>query len=434
MARVYQVAGKKESKKIVEFLVKNGQMLLPMVEFLEDGRLVIDEVIDVMGRAAVEAVLRLSAQSVAGPPQQGKKRGSDIYYYGRQAGSVMLSDRKLRVSRQRLRKKHNGKSCEVAVPVYGRLRENGALGERVLATLLRGISTRDYGKVIREMADTAGVSKSSVSREFVAASAAELEALCARRFDDADFLVIYIDGVRFGQTLAIAAVGLDLAGRKHVLGLVEGATENETVAKGLLEDLVARGIKPTRKRLFVIDGSKALRSAIDAVYGSKNHVQRCRNHKIRNVQGYLPQEMRARVAHAMKAAYRLDEKDGMKKLEKFAQWLELEYPSAAGSLREGMAETFTINRLRITGWLARCLASTNIIENAFWGVRRGTRNVTRWRNADMALRWAASCLLHREKRYKRIQGYEDLWMLDAMLQDEKSVLSKKNIDKALVSA
>jgi len=434
MAKVYQVVGKKERGKIAEFLVRNGQLLLPAVEFLSSGRLVIDEVIDVMGRAAIEAVLQLSAHSVAGPPQQGKKKDSDIYYHGRQDGTVMLSDRKVRVSRQRLRRKESGKSHEVDVPAYERLRENGALGDKILTTLLRGVSTRDYKKVIREMADTVSVSKSSVSREFMEASAEELKELCERKFEEVDLPVIYIDGLRFGQVHVIASVGVDREGRKHVLGLVEGATENEVVAKGLLEDLVRRGIKPGRKRLFVIDGSKALRNAIDAVYGSYNPIQRCRNHKIRNVQGYLPKDMRERAAHVMKAAYRLEEKEGMKKLEKFAQWLELEYPSAAASLREGMQETFTINRLGITGWLARCLSSTNIIENAFSGVRRGTRNVTRWKSADMALRWAASSLLQCEKRYKRIQGYDDLRMLETVLQDDKTALSKKRFDKVRASA
>jgi putative transposase len=163
----------------------------------------------------------------------------------------------------------------------------------MLEILMRGVSTRNYKEVIPSMAETVGVSKSAVSRRVVEASKAEVEALLSRRFDELKLLVIYIDGLIFGDYTMIGAVGVDVEGNKHVLGIREGATENATVVKELLEDIVARGVDPKRKMLFVIDGSKALRAAINAVFGAQQPVQRCRAHKLRNVPG--PTHIRFRV-------------------------------------------------------------------------------------------------------------------------------------------
>ena len=157
---------------------------------------------------------------------------------------------------------------------------------------MKGISTRNYKEVLPVIAETVGVSKSSVSREFIEASEKTFKELCERRFDDKDILVVYIDGLQFGETHVIVALGVDSAGYKHVLGLIEGSSENAIVVKDLLVDLVERGLDPKRRRLFVIDGSKALRKAVNQVFGTKNPVQRCRNHKIRNVLSYLPDEQK----------------------------------------------------------------------------------------------------------------------------------------------
>jgi len=242
--------------------------------------------------------------------------------------------------------------------------------------------------------------------------------MAERRFDGLDLLIIYIDGVQFGGHHVIGAVGVDSTGRKHVLGLAEGATENAVVVKGLLESLVERGVRPERRRLFVIDGSKALRAAIDAVFGSGNPVQRCRNHKVENVTGHLPQELRDQVKTVMKAAYRLPADEGIARLKQQASWLEREYPSAATSLLEGLDETFTVNRLSLSVRLRRCLATTNIVESPTSGVRLRTRRVTHWQNGEMVLRWAAAALLETEKSFRKIMGYKDLWMLKAVLDEE----------------
>ena len=419
MSRVYQIAGKQDTKAAEEFLVQNGQALLPMVELIESAQLALDEFVDVLGRASLEAVLELSASNVAGPRHQGQG-GGEIRRHGKQSGTVCLSTQKVRVRKPRLRKKSGGKGAEVAVPAYEAMQSDASLSEKLSSILMRGVSTRNYEAVIPEMADTCGVSKSSVSREFVTASAEQLRALCERRFDDRDLLVIYIDGVQFGGHHVIVAIGVDSDGRKHVLGLAEGASENAVVVKGLLEDLVERGVDPSRRRLFVIDGSKALRKAIDAVFGTDNPVQRCRNHKIENVVGHLPEELKDQVKSVMKAAYKLEADEGIGKLKQQASWLEAAHPSAAASLLEGLDEMFTINRLGLPPKLRRCLGTTNIVESPTSGVRLRTRRVTNWKNGSMVLRWAAAAYLETEKSFRKIIGYQELWTLKAALDRDQT--------------
>jgi transposase-like protein len=416
--------GQVNEQELASFLVRSGQALLPMVDLIEQCQVACDELIDVTGRAAIQAVLQLSAMEAAGgPPQQGKRRPADVVFYGRQPGQVMLSDRKLEVNRPRLRSK-GPKSQEVEVPAYAAMQNPAPMGARMLDILLHGVSTRNYKKVILEMAETAGVSRSAVSRAAIEASQAEVEALLARRFDDLKLLVIYIDGLIFGDYTMIGAVGVDTEGNKHVLGIREGATENSTVITELLEDIVSRGVDAKRKMLFVIDGSKALRAAINAVFGSHQPVQRCRAHKLRNVLDYLPKDDKAQVKSLLRAAWKLDADKGMARIKKLAAWLDQKYPQAAASLLEGLEECFTINRLDIPPALHRCLATTNIIESPHAGVRIQTRRVTHWQNGKMVLRWMASAFLRTEKRFKRIMGHRDLWALEAILNPSATASQK----------
>ena len=412
----YKIAEKTDSRKIAEFLSKDGQLLLPFLELVCNTEHAVDELIDVVGKGAVEAVLLLSAQQVAGPKRPGKVK-ADVGWHGRQHGVVSLSERKLRVEKPRLRKKGKGTGKEVAGPAYEALVTNSRLGSRILEILMKGVSTRKYKEILPQMAETVGVSKSQISREFIASSEKQFRLLCERRFDDTDILVIYIDGIQFGDCHVIVALGVDSGGFKHVLGLREGSSENRRVATDLLNDLVERGVKPDRLRLFVIDGSRALRGAIDAVYGSRNPVQRCRNHKIRNVLAYLPDEQKDQIKSTIQAAFSLEADKGKKKLKQLAKWLEREYRSASHSLLEGLDEMFTINSLGLPKTLRRCLGSTNVIESPNSGIRRRTRRVSNWRDHAMVVRWVASSLLDMEQRFKRIMGYEQLWILEAKLRD-----------------
>ena len=381
-----------------------------MVDLIEQSRMAVDELIDVAGRATIEAVLQLSAEQVAGPRSPGQRR-SGLLWHGRQAGRVCLKERKLGVTKPRLRAKGGG---EVAIPAYEAMQENG-MSQRMLEVLMRGLSTRQYAEVLPEMASSCGVSKSTVSREAAEAGEEALKELMERRFAEIDLLVIYIDGMQFGEHHVISAVGVDGTGQKHVLGIQPGATENAAAVEDLLQQLVARGVDPKAKRLFVIDGAKALRAAINRVFGAQHAVQRCRNHKIRNVCDRLPEEQKDQVKAALRSAYKLEAKEGMARLRKLADWLEQECPAAANSLREGLEECFTINRLGIPASLHRCLATTNLIESPQSGVRMRTRRVCRWRDAQMMQRWVAASFLATEKNFHRIMGWKDLWQLEAIL-------------------
>ena len=415
MKAAYQIADRRDSRALAQFLSGEGRALLPVLELIEQAEMAVDELIDVAGRATIEAVLTLSAQELAGSKHPGKRTGGNIGWHGEQDGVVSLAERKIRISKPRLRQKGKGKTREVEIPAYAAMRTHSRLGGRMLDILMRGVSTRNYAEVLPEMAKTVGVSKSQVSRKFVEASEKSLKELIERRFDDKEILIVYIDGIVFGGHHVIVAIGVDSEGYKHVLGLRDGASENATVCTALLEDLVERGVKPDRRRLFVIDGSKALRKAIDAVYGQENPVQRCRNHKRKNVLDHVPDSMKDTVKATMNAAYRLDSDKGMARLEELAKMLETLHPSAAGSLREGMAETFTVNRLGLAGALRRCLCTTNVIESPNSGIRRRTGRVSRWKGGSMLLRWVASALVETEKSFRRIMGWKQLWMLESYL-------------------
>ena len=424
MGKNYQVVSRDERRTLVRWLTKHGQGLLPLVELVESTELALEELVDVSGRATIEAVLELSAMQVAGAPHRGQ-RGGAIIWHGRQQGQVSLAERKVRVQRARLRRRGGGIGAEVAIPAYEALKHNDRTGARMLEILLRGVSTRNYAKVLPEMAESVGISRSAVSREFVAASEAQLTGLCERRLDELEILIVYIDGIRFAEHHVIVALGVDPLGKKHLLGLREGASENAVVVSALLEDLVARGLSPRQRRLFVIDGAKALRAAIERVFGGRVPVQRCRNHKLRNVRDHLPPHLQAQVTSAMRAAFRLEPQEGIAKLKQQASWLEREYPDAAGSLREGLEEMFTINRLGLTPALCRALGSTNIIENPNSTARRKTNRVTHWRNGEMVKRWAAAVFLDAEQSFRRILGYRDLWMLKAILIDDRVANGQK---------
>jgi putative transposase len=408
-----------DSKELASLLAKEGQLILPFLDLIEQAQVAIDDLVDVMGRATIEAVLQMSAAQLIGPKQQGKKTDRDVAYHGTQRGCVALKERQLHVTKPRLRKRQSshGESGEVEIPAYAALQKDGRLAARMLDIMMAGVSTRRYETVLPEMAAQCGISKSQVSREFIEAGARLLKDLAERDFSETDILVVYVDGLQFGGYHVICAVGVDDGGHKHVLGFREGATENAEVATALLEDLTSRGLSPFRKRLFVIDGSKALRKAIDQVFGKENPVQRCRNHKVRNVLGHLPKDQHDQAKATMKAAFKMNADEGMAKLKQYASWLQQDWPSAAASLHEGLTELFTINRLGLPSKLRRCLGTTNLIDNSHSAARERTRRVKHWTNGSMALRWTAAAFAAAEKNFRRIMGYEHLWMLKATLDE-----------------
>lgn len=413
----------KESAAIVEqFCQANGQILLPLVNLIQSASQVVENVIHEIQMQTLETILTLSAEQVAGVRTPGKASG-DVRWHGSQPGKIQLADRQVKVKRPRLRHKTEG---EVKIPAYEELRQDRGLQQRMLGALLRGVSTREYDEVLPQMAETVGVSRSSVSRQAIEASAEQLKTLRERRWDTVEILVIYIDGQRFGAHHILSAVGVDQEGRKHVLGIEVGATENAASVKRLLTHLRDQGLPTDRKYLFVIDGAKALRAGIEEVFGAQQPVQRCRNHKLRNVLDELPHEQQGQTLNLIRAAWKVTTpEEGEKRLEQLARFLEHDYESAARSLREGLAEMFTLQRLQLPPSLHKCLATTNLIESPQGGVARRTDNVTRWRDADMVQRWVASAWLLTEQHFRKIDGHKDLWALATILGRPSQVSASK---------
>lgn len=419
-----RLVGKHDTQALAACFAGQGQVLLPLLELVQDARASIDELMNDAARTFVEQLLVCSAQEIAGTKHPGK-RTLDIRWHGTQPGRITLAERKLGVKRPRLR----GPDGEIAIPAYARLRGETHLGNRIRDILVTGVSTRKYAKVLPAMAGTVGVKKSSVSKHFIQASEKALEELMQRSLNEIELLAIYLDGIIVDQHHILAAVGVDSAGKKHLLGLASGASENSQVAKDLLNDLLQRGLDSNVQYLFVIDGSKALRSALDEVFGPRALVQRCRTHKARNVTERITDKtVKAQTKAVMHAAYKLPAKEGIKRLQQQAEWLRRDYPDAASSLLEGLEETFTVNRLNLTPALMRCLSTTNIIENPNGAVRRVTHRVSRYRDAAMALRWTATGFLEAEKSFRKIQGVKDLWVLAAALgRNDQRVDEKENV-------
>ena len=427
MKKQYQIVTRaaKESAAVIEqFCQSNGQILLPIVNLIENASQVVESVLHEIQVHSLEAILMLSAEQVAGARTPGKASG-DIRHHGSQPGRVQLADRKVKLKRPRLRHKSEG---EVKIPAYEALRRDRGLSQHMLGALLRGISTREYQEVLPQMAATVGVSKSAISRQAIEASAEQLQQLRERRWDKVEILVIYIDGQRFAEHHMLSAVGVDVEGHKHILGIEAGATENAAAVKGLLTGLRDRGLPTNRKYLFVIDGAKALRSALEEVFGDQQPVQRCRNHKLDNVMKELPKEQQPQTRNLMRAAWKVHTaEEGEKRLEQLARYLEHDHQSAARSLREGMKDMFTLQRLQIPASLHKCLATTNLIESPHSGVRRRTHNVSRWRDAGMVERWVASAWLLTEKHFRRIDGHANLWALAAILGRTTETSKKEKV-------
>ena len=275
-----------------------------------------------------------------------------------------------------------------------------------------GVSTRKYARSLDslpEEIDERSVSRSSVSRRYVALTTKQMTTWLTTPLGDRHFPIVMIDGIHLGDHLVLIALGIDTKGKKQVLGLREGDTENSRVAKALLRDLVERGLDPERARLFVIDGAKALRSAIRKIFGDLGVVQRCQLHKQLNILGHLPDGMQESVKAILKEAWSLcDAKLAKARLKRLASSLETDHPGAAASVREGLDETLTLQGLGIEGTLYRKLRSTNGIENLNSGIAAYSKNVKRWRGGSMVVRWVSAAIVEAEKKFRRVQGWRDI--------------------------
>jgi transposase-like protein len=287
--------------------------------------------------------------------------------------------------------------------------------------VVAGVAMRAYGRAIDAVCDGYGIERSSVSRHWKVASAEQLRQFLERPLGELDLVALMIDGIEFHGYLLVVALGIDAAGRKHVLGLWPGATENAGVCKALLADLVQRGLNTERKYLVVLDGSKALAKAVRATFGEQAEIQRCQVHKERNVLEHLPPEHQGRIRQRLRAAWKLrSHADAQAALERVVAELEALSPSAAASLREGLEETLTLHRLGVPPPLRSTLRSTNPIESCFATTRKHCRNVKRWRSQEMVQRWVGTMLLEVERRFNRVRGHRELPFLVAALRGAKA--------------
>jgi transposase-like protein len=343
--------------------------------------------------------------------------------YGHQRGVVMLAGQKLPIERPRVRGAAGG--GEVPLETYARLQSPDAMPQAVLRRMVRGVSTREYENVVDMARDGFSVAKSSVSRGFVRASAADVKALAERRFDGERFVVVMIDGVEYaGETMAVA-LGITEDGTKRVLGLRQGATENADVCAALLEDLRERGLDPGSPTLFVLDGAKALHAAVTQVWGKNAVIQRCQVHKRRNLKAHVPEKHWPELERRLSEAYHeTDYARAKASLGGTARWLDRLNADAAASLREGLEETLTVVRLGVPATLRRTLATTNPIESALSVTRRVTARVTRWRDGDMRRRWCVAGLLRAEGKFRRVKGHRAmptlLKALEALVRGQPS--------------
>ena len=339
--------------------------------------------------------------------------------HGTERGSVTLGGRRVPVTRPRVRAADG--SGEQPVPAYELFNGTELLGRMALERMLAGVSTRRYPTTLEPVgrdteASATAKSKSAVSRRFVAMTETALGELLARDLSGVDLVALMIDGVHFADHLCVVALGIDIDGTKHPLAVVEGSTENTTLVRGLLVGLRDRGLDTTKPILAVLDGAKALAAAVKEVF-DQPVIGRCQIHKIRNVGDHLPKKMREPVATRMRQAYRAGSAlEAEALLSALAKELDKTHPGAAGSLREGMHETLTVLRLDVPPTLARTLRSTNAIESMISISRDHARNVKRWRDGQMALRWCAAGMVEASGQFRRVNGHLHLPALRASLE------------------
>ena len=362
-----------------------------------------------LGLLVALSLLEDEVTRLCGPRYQ-RQPGRSHTRYGHQRGVATLAGQKVAIERPRVR--HTDGRGEVPLEIYTRLQSPDAMPRAVLRRMVRGVSTQDYAGVVELARDGFGVAKSSVSRDFVRASAADLQALAERRFEGRRFPVVMIDGVEYAGQTMIVAMGIAEDGIKRILGLRQGATENAAVCVALLGDLQARGLETSQPTLLVLDGSKALHAAARRVWGDNAVIQRCQVHKRRDIKAHLAEKHHTELDRQLAAAYQAEDYDEAgKSLEATAKWLSRLNPDAAASLREGVEETLTVLRLGLSGPLRRTLCSTNPIEPALSVTQRVTSRVTRWRDGDMRRRWCVAGLLRAESKFRRVKGHRGMGAL-----------------------
>ena len=394
--------------------------LLPsMPEAFDDPRMSVDRFCLLAGLESLNEMMSADAEALCGSrhARSGERKG---HRWGTTRSEIADHGGKVKVERPRVR---DFAGREMSLPSWELLSEPELLQAWAMNLMVINVSTRKYARAVRLPDDAGGdlpaasgdaTSKSAVSRRFVALTRSKLKAWLASPLDDLDLVVLQIDGLHVGDHLMVAAIGIDTGGAKHVLGLAEGATENAATVQAMLDNLIERGLDPERPRLYIVDGAKALSKAIRRSFGRAAALQRRQAHKGRNITDRLDESLHAGVRKVLRQAWQQDDAAKAERLlRNLARRLEHDAPGVSSSILEGLDEILTVIRLGLPPQLRRSLACTNAIENAIGTVRTVQRNVKRWRNAEMALRWTAAGLLEAQKTFRRLKAYRQLPILDA---------------------
>lgn len=360
------------------------------------------------GMAALDELLEQERTALCGP-RYAHVEGRRARRAGHVAGELVLGGRRVQVARPRARSMEGG---ELALPSWRQFSDEDPLHHRALTQMLVGVSTRKYARSLEPIdapVRTRGTSKSAVSRRFVEITEAQMAAFFGTDLSKLDLAVVLIDGVHVDDHVLLVALGVDVSGAKHVLGIREGATENATACTALLAELRERGMSTEKRTLFLLDGAKALRKAVVEVFGDRALIQRCQAHKLRNVMDQLPEYMRSSVKATMRQAYASNNiVHARKLLQNLVRSLKADHPSASASVEEGLEETLTVMAMRLPRTLERFLSTTNAIENLIGSMRALAHRVTRWRDARMIVRWAATCMREASTKFRRVAGHKDM--------------------------
>jgi transposase-like protein len=406
MKKPYQIEAQRAIKQL-DAMAADGnpavQMMLPMAEMMGWLRKGVGELIRQAGLQLMDLLMQEEVRELAGERSQ-PQSDRTAHRWGNERGYCVVMGQKVPIQRPRVRTTDDK---EVRLGSYEMFHRGEPLTETVWEKLMLGLSTRNYGQAIRQFTEAYGLEKSAVSEHFIEASRAKLKKMMERRLDKTRLCGLLIDATPFQGQQMVAALGIDEYGRKMILGIRQGATENATVVGELLADLVDRGLDFTEPRLYILDGGKALTAAVKKHAGESAAIQRCQVHKRRNVLDHLTDEQKLAVSKKLNAAYALEEygaaKEALNTLHR--ELMDLN-PSAARSLGEGMEETLTVHRLHMPAQLRKTMASTNVIESAFSIVEKVCKNVKRWHGGDQRERWVGSGLLVAEAQFRRITGYK----------------------------
>jgi putative transposase len=414
---------KSKQQKLIAAPAAVVEIALPVAGVLIDVRSAFFGLCVNAGKAVLSAMMEEERAALCGPSGV-PNRTRSAYRGGHTRSQVTLAGQRIGLARPRARHVERG---ELALPSFEWAARRDPLDAATIAAIAAGVSTRRYRTTLDPLPQeeaAAAVSKSAVSRRFVALSSERLEQWLACGLGHVKLPVVMIDGIHFKARVVLVALGFDTEGRKHVLGIREGSTENTRVARSLISDLIERGLNTNTARLWVIDGGKALRRAITEVFGATALVQRCQEHKRRNVLDHLPEQLHASVGRAMKDAWHSkDATLAKRQLERLANSLAKPHPGAAASLREGLAETLTLMTLRIDGALYKTFRTTNPIENLNGLIAHYTRNVKRWRDGEMVLRWIGTALHEASGGFRAVRGFRDMKHLVTALEERAQLVT-----------